>query len=172
MSTESLAIEEREREDGEGRERLGDDSKSRYLGLTSAQRHADRSLARRGVAETPTLAQFLAHAESHGTETVYETAEDFLPKTELIQLDVRLTEIDGKRRKRYGIVPKRKRLSKTQRLETIAFLDREGLPTSRIAKQLGIRPDSVRRLRTEARKLGLLSPSQGSEADESVAETA
>ena len=95
----------------------------------------------------PTLAEFVRHAELFGTECVYETAESYLSGTELVQLDRELTRIDTDRRKRFGSVPTCKRMSVERKREVVAFLDREGLPDSRIANQLGVSERWVRALR-------------------------
>jgi hypothetical protein len=135
------------------------------LGLTEEEATAARSLMRNlpGV-QHPTLAQLIRHAELYGTDLVYETAEDFLAESELVQLALELNRIDGRARKGvhdFRRRPKLKRLSTAQKLKTVAFLIKEGAPHSRIAMHLGVTERQVRRLARETRKTGLLPLESG-----------
>jgi transposase len=98
----------------------------------------------------PTLAELVTHAEKFGTAEVFETAELYLAMPELIQLGTELERIDTERRKRFGPQPKRRKLSREQKLRAVAFLAKEGTPPARIAKHLGISPTHARRLMREA----------------------
>jgi len=102
---------------------------------------------------TATLAEYVRHAELFGSECVYETAEVDLSGTELIQLDRELTRIDTERRRRFGKVPQRKRMSLERKRQTVVWLTNEGLPATRIAEQLGLSVRRVEELRQDARRI-------------------
>lgn len=124
---------------------------------SSAQKTEEASAARhllRDWAPAPTLAQFIRHAELYGTEQVYETAQDFLAESELVQLALELNRVDGKPTgKRFSGKPKRrKRLSTEQKIQAAEFLRAEGAPNSRIATHLGIGERQVERLFQQARE--------------------
>jgi hypothetical protein len=114
----------------------------------------------------PDLAAFIAHAERFGPAMVLETAENILPISELAQLSVAIQRIREPGKKFSTAKPVK--LSKEKKLRLVAFLDSEGVPTSRIAKQLGVTPRTVQALRRELRTAGLehtekASPALGGE---------
>jgi hypothetical protein len=106
---------------------------------------------RRGLPPV-TLGQLIRHAERYGSEGVYETGEVYLVGSELAQLDAELTRLDSSRNRRFQQVPARKRMSTQRKMETILFLDAEGVANDRIADRLGPSKRQFQRLRTQARK--------------------
>jgi hypothetical protein len=112
--------------------------------------------------QQPDLAAFVAHAERFGPAMVLETAENILPISELAQLSVAIQRIREPGKKFSTARPVK--LSKAKKLRLVAFLDSEGVPTSRIAKQLGVSPRSVHALRKTLRERGLESAEKASPA--------
>jgi hypothetical protein len=110
----------------------------------------------------PTLRDFIAHAERYGPAMVLETAEGILPISELAQLSVAIQKIREPGKKFSTAKPAR--LSKEKKLRLVAFLDSEGVATSRIAKQLGVTPRTVNALRKTLRERRLESTEKASPA--------
>jgi FixJ family two-component response regulator len=102
----------------------------------------------------PTLASLIRHAELFGVECVYETGEQYLRESELVQLAIELERIANEHQqgKRFRKPVQRRRLTKEQKLRTVSYLVDEGLPNSRIATHLGVSERQVERLRREARE--------------------
>jgi len=123
-------------------------------GLTAEEAQAARGLMRHLDAPTPTLAEFIRHAELYGTELVYETAEDFLGESELMQLLLELNRIDGKPAPghRFTKPTKRRRLTTAQQIKAAEYLRAEGAPNSRIATHLGVGVKRVETIFKEARR--------------------
>lgn len=96
---------------------------------------------------------------------VYETAEMYLPTSELIQLDAELARIEGKAQegRRFKRTTKRKRLSREQKLRAVAMYVDEDVPHSRIATHLGVSKRYVEMLWREVRE-SRESPSEPSQA--------
>lgn len=104
----------------------------------------------------PTLTALIRHAELLGVEQVYETAESYLGESELVQLQLALIEIERRQhdksgRRFTGKPRKPKRLSRTQRLRAVSYLEQEGVPKTRIAKHLGCSVAHVQKLARELR---------------------
>lgn len=129
-----------------------DSAQGRYLNLTTPERDVARGLARGSRNKTTTLANFLTHAEKYGTEGVFETAEDFLSKSELLQLAIQLDRIDGETRKKFAKRGRPKRLSVRQKIKAVDSMRAEDIPDSRIAKHLGVSERYVRKLASIEKK--------------------
>jgi DNA invertase Pin-like site-specific DNA recombinase len=96
---------------------------------------------------TPTLGEFIAHARTHGTEGVYETAADgLLRPRDLLRLRVELDAIDAGKRGRFGtVIGKRRKRTSDETRDAVLLLSEEGLVRGAIADKLGISERTVRR---------------------------
>jgi len=93
------------------------------------------------------LDAFIAHAQAHGVEGVYETASDgFLRRKELMRLRVELDAIAAGKRGRYGtLIGKRRRRTSEETRDAVLVLSEEGLVRDAIADKLGISERTVRK---------------------------
>jgi hypothetical protein len=109
------------------------------------------------------------HAELFGSGCVYETAVELRFSTvELAQLAGELHRLDTEARKtrpKYG-KPVRHGLTYEQRIKAVETLIGEGLPSSRVAKQLNMDVRTVERLLAAGRRKRTKAPDMDSGSGE------
>jgi hypothetical protein len=92
---------------------------------------------------------------------VYETGEVYLVGSELAQLDDELTGLDASGRRRFQVVPTRKRMSTERKMKTILLLDAEGVANERIADRLSLSKRQVQKRRPVRRSQRPRKPRRG-----------
>jgi hypothetical protein len=90
--------------------------------------------------EQVTLDQLIRHAQSFGTECVYETGEqEGLSSADFARLRVELDELDAGRKSRFGFkIGKRRRRSSDETRDAALALSVDGFVPKAIADKLGI----------------------------------
>ena len=114
------------------------DAASLSAEVTSSPKPLDR---------TPTLAEFIRHAELFGTVCVYETAETYLTRAELSRLQIEVDAIEAATKGRRFATRKRRRRPRRETQNAVSVLATEGFTTLEIAEKLGVRPETVLKYR-------------------------
>jgi hypothetical protein len=96
--------------------------------------------------EHPGLDQLIRHAQSFGTECVYETGEqEGLSSADLTRLRIELDELDAGRKSKHGFrIGKRRRRSSEETRDAALALSVDGFVPKAIADKLGISDRTVR----------------------------
>lgn len=96
---------------------------------------------------SPSYEDFLRHAQTFGAECVVETAQDYLPRRQVLLLKLECSRVQGIKSSKGGRVPESvgKSLTRDERAELICLFAAEGLVEPEIAATLGIGVPEVRR---------------------------